>query len=179
MPRHPRHLTRTGIAVLTDGRPTLIRSIGHGGRNGDNYDQRSRRITSQCRAILDIIAPHTPHLALIEDQLYHGPMLPSALDRAALWWGVYSALRRRMPIAVINPATLKVWTTGKGNAEKLDMLNTTRLWYREAISNHDEADSIALATIGAYHCGDPLPFEPKARHATALEKVQWPEVARA
>ncbi len=46
-------LTRTGIAVLTDGRPTLIRSIGHGGRNGDNYDQRSRRITSQCRAILD------------------------------------------------------------------------------------------------------------------------------
>jgi hypothetical protein len=27
-------LTNAGIAILTDGRPTLLRSIGHGGHNG-------------------------------------------------------------------------------------------------------------------------------------------------
>lgn len=40
-------LTNAGIAVLTDGRPTLLTSVGHGGKNGASHQHRSRRIESQ------------------------------------------------------------------------------------------------------------------------------------
>jgi hypothetical protein len=193
-------LVRTGIAVLTDGRPTLVRSVGHAGVSGANYRDRSRHITSQCRAVTDALRyqPGTCpdcggygfghsctlstasnremriDLAVIEDQLAHGPMLPSALDRSALWWGVYSALASRgIPVVVVNPMTLKVWTTGKGRADKTDMLAAVREW-GWAPANHDEADALSLASVGAFHLGDPVPFKVKDRHAATLEKVAMP-----
>jgi Holliday junction resolvasome RuvABC endonuclease subunit len=175
-------LTNAGIAVLTDGRPTLLRSVGHGGHNGASHAHRSRRIVSQTRAVMgalstEVVAIRQTHidLAVIEDQLEHGPMLPSALDRSALWWGVYSALlARKIPVAVVNPSTLKVWVTGKGNATKATMLTTVRGWYPDA-SILNAADALALATVGAFHLGDPMPFDVvKTRHETALAKVEWP-----
>lgn len=173
-------LVRAGIAVLENGRPSRITSIGYGGRSGASYAHRSRRITSQCSAVIRALDGPPLDLAVIEDQLAHGPMLPSALDRSALWWGVYSALlQKHVPVAVVNPMTLKVWVTGMGTASKLDMLNATRNWFTESISNHDEADAVGLATVGAYHCGDPLPFAVKERHqAIAENKITWPEAAR-
>jgi hypothetical protein len=176
-------LVRAGIAILTDGQPTLVRSVGHSGVAGANYRHRSRRITSQCSAVLGAMSGlydgsgvgRGIDFAVIEDQLAHGPMLPSALDRSALWWGVYSALSARgIPIAVVNPMTLKVWTTGKGRAEKADMLDAVREWGWSP-ANHDEADAMALATVGAYHLGDPVPFEIRPRHTSGLEAVSWPE----
>lgn len=118
-------------------------------------------------------------LAVIEDQLEHGPMLPSALDRSALWWGVFTALdAKRIPVAVVNPQTLKVWVTGKGGpaTTKKVMHRAVVDWYGPRVLNHDQADSAALATVGAFHLGDPMPFDVKERHVTALEKVKWPEV---
>jgi Holliday junction resolvasome RuvABC endonuclease subunit len=177
-------LVRTGIAVLTDGRPTLVRSVGHAGVSGANYRDRSRRITSQCSAVCDalkgqqspFLTARSIDLAVIEDQLAHGPMLPSALDRSAMWWGVYSALASRgIPVVVVNPMTLKVWTTGKGRADKADMLAAVREW-GWAPANHDEADALSLASIGAFHCGDPVPFKTKDRHAATLEKVAMPTI---
>lgn len=182
-------LVRAGIAIVTDGVPIRVCSVGHAGVNGANYRSRSNRITSQCKAVTHAALPseHTDwrqiDLALIEDQLAHGPMLPSALDRSALWWGVYSALNARgIPIAVVNPSTLKVWTTGKA-AEKVDgemvrtgksdMLAAVREWGWRP-TNHDEADALALASIGAYHLGDPVPFQRKDRHDATLEKADWP-----
>lgn len=176
-------LVRAGIAIVTDGVPTRVCSVGHAGVNGANYRSRSNRITSQARAVIQAtqFGPLPIHvdLALIEDQLAHGPMLPSALDRSALWWGVYSALNaRNVPIAVVNPATLKVWTTGKGRADKADMLASVREWGWRA-ANHDEADALALASVGAYHLGDPVPFQRKDRHDAVLERVDFPQAVRA
>lgn len=185
-------LVRTGIAILSDGRPTMARSVGHAGVSGANYRDRSRRITSQCRAVTDALSgtqekirmdsgdvwrvSRPIDLAVIEDQLAHGPMLPSALDRSALWWGVYSALASRgIPVVVVNPMTLKVWTTGKGRADKTDMLAAVREW-GWAPANHDEADAMSLATVGAYHLGDPVPFARKDRHDATLTKVDWPTI---
>lgn len=174
-------LVRAGVAILQDGRPAKITSVGHAGVAGASYEMRSRRVTSQCQSILRLLDGPPLDLAVIEDQLAHGPMLPSSLDRSALWWGVYSALlQKRVPTVVVNPMTLKVWVTGKGTASKTDMLDTVRGWYREPVSNHDEADAVGLATVGAYHVGDPLPFTPKDYHrAIAENKIHWPEVTRA
>jgi Holliday junction resolvasome RuvABC endonuclease subunit len=176
-------LTNTGIAILVNGAPALITSTGVGSTDGKTHLDRNRRIRAVCNAVINRIDTlHKPiNLAVIEDQLEHGPMLPSALDRSAVWNGIYSALdARKIPVAVINPSTLKVWVTGHGRASKGEMLTTVRAWWPGAtIRNHDQADAAALALIGALHVGDPLPFEPKDRHTNALTAVAWPEAVHA
>lgn len=188
-------LTNAGIAVLTDGRPTLLTAVGHT-REGKSHAHRSRRIVSQSRAIMDAIAAGSGaapgraepwntrfDLAVIEDQLEHGPMLPSALDRSALWWGVYSSLlAKRIPIAVMNPTTLKAWTTGKtrspikGEAKRQMLAEVKTWWPAIPVRNDDIGDALALAAMGAFHLGEPMPFEIKDRHHNAMESVTWPEV---
>jgi hypothetical protein len=183
-------LTSAGIAVLVDGRPKTITHVGHGGKNGASYAQRSRRVVSQCRAVMRIVeatvgstmgmviegTPLWPRLdlAVIEGPSY-GSEYGDAFDRAGLWHGVYAALAaKRIPIAVIAPPSLKLWFTGAGDASKLRMLDTARGMFREPISTNDEADAIALATAGAHWLGDPIPFEPSERQLGALTKVEWP-----
>jgi Holliday junction resolvasome RuvABC endonuclease subunit len=177
-------LTSAGIAILRDGKPIQITHVGHKGRDGASYRDRSRRVRSQCQAVLracdialkrlqaDVICD----LAVIEGPSY-GSQFGHEFDRAALWHGVYGALEARgVPIAVIAPNTLKLWFTGNGAASKTDMTNTAMARFREPISTHDEADAVALATAGAYKLGDPIPFEPKERQREALAKVEWPGV---
>jgi Holliday junction resolvasome RuvABC endonuclease subunit len=186
-------LTNAGIAVLTDGRPTLLTSVGHD-REGKSHAHRSRRIVSQTRAIISALNnalnegtvrrledQQLPDLAVIEDQLEHGPMLPSALDRSALWWGVYSSLlAKRIPIAVMNPTTLKAWATGKtrspikGEAKRQMLAEVKTWWPAIPVRNDDIGDALALAAMGAFHLGDPMPFEVKDRHRNNMEQVAWP-----
>ncbi|MGA5467162.1 crossover junction endodeoxyribonuclease RuvC [Mycobacterium sp. NPDC050041] len=170
-------LTNTGIAVLIDGLPELITSTGIASHRGANHQARSRRIRAVCHRVLERLPLH-PDLVVIEGILEHGPMLPSAIDRHQLWGGIYAALDHRgIPTAVINPSTLKVWTTGHGRADKAMMLSTVRGWWphHTDITDHDRADALGLAAIGAYHLGEPMPFRTKDRHRIGLEKVAWPE----
>lgn len=170
-------LTNCGIAILQAGQPVYLDTIGHRGRDGASYDNRSDRIVSQARAIITAIhyRKPAPDLAVIEGPAY-GQNLPSNHDRAGLWWGIYSALRaKKIPTAVCAPQTRAKWATGKGNAQKADVLAAVRLWWpNHTIRNHDIADALALATIGAHHHGDPMPFPTKPRHTTALEAIAWP-----
>lgn len=130
---------------------------------------------SQCRTITDILATWTIDLAVIEGPAY-GANLPSNHDRAGLWWGLYSALRaRKIPTAVVAPGTRAKWATGHGRATKTDVLAAVRTWWpHQAIRNHDIADAAVLATLGAYHLGEPMPFPVKDRHTLALEAIAWP-----
>ncbi|MGV0627194.1 crossover junction endodeoxyribonuclease RuvC [Mycolicibacter minnesotensis] len=184
-------LTSCGIAILHNGQPAYLDAIGHPGRDGASYDHRSRRIVSQCRAIITAITEcniggrnSTPNvaidLAVIEGPAY-GANLPSNHDRAGLWWGLYSALRaKRIPTAVVAPQTRAKWATGHGRATKTDVLNAVRTWWpNHSIRNHDIADAAVLAAIGAHHHGDPMPFPTKPRHTLALDAIDWPEVINA
>lgn len=193
-------LTSTGIAVLLDGAPLALHKIGHPSQEAKSYANRSDRIVSQCRAVIDALfdaIPGYPRVTIasrdntaityvapnIDLALIEGPAYAHANaythDGAGLWWGLYAALRaRKIPTAVIAPPTLKTWTTGRGNAEKGLILTTVRHWWPGlAIANHDQADALALATIGAAHAGDPLPFELKDRHHKTLQAIDWPKVA--
>jgi hypothetical protein len=185
-------LTSAGIAVLTDGKPTLLTSVGHGGHNADSYLTRSRRIVSQSRAVIDTLdraptlsdprRPSGTHwrydLAVIEGPSY-GSNMPSNHDRAGLWWGVYSALAaKRVPVAVVAPLTRAKWATGKGNAQKPAVLAAVRQsWLSLRIANDDQADALTLAAMGTVWLGGELhwPIE-KWRH-TGLAAVAWPEIA--
>lgn len=170
-------LTSTGIAVLVDGQPTLLRSIGHGTLSGRSYAHRSDRIVSECRAVINAVlgAPRPIDLAVIEGPAY-GACNASTHDGSGLWWGLYSTLRaRRIPVAVIAPTTRAKWATGKGNADKATVLAAVRAWWPNThIANHDQADALILAAIGAFHHDDPMPFPVKERHTANLAAVQWP-----
>jgi Holliday junction resolvasome RuvABC endonuclease subunit len=91
---------------------------------------------------------------------------------------LYSSLRaKKIPTVVIPPATVKKWATGVGNATKPLMLDAARQsWPNYRIPDHNAADAIALASIGAAHCGDPLPFEIRDRHHNTLQSIDWPKV---
>lgn len=177
-------LTSAGIAILRDGKPIQITHVGHKGRDGASYQNRSRRVRSQCQTVLRVLDPplhprpawiiSTIDLAVIEGPSY-GSQFGHEFDRAALWHGVYGALEARgVPIAVIAPNTLKLWFTGDGAASKQRMTDTAMARFVEPISTHDEADAIGAAVAGAYWLGDPIPFEPSQRQREALDKVQWP-----
>ncbi|OIN81646.1 crossover junction endodeoxyribonuclease RuvC [Mycobacterium malmoense] len=178
-------LTSTGIAALSDGRPVLLRSIGHGSRNGTSYAHRSDRIVSQARAVLAAIETgirtQQPDLAVIEGPAYaHANAYTH--DCAGLWWGLYSGLRaRKIPISVIAPTTRAKWATGTGRADKravLDAVRTTWKPWAKLITNDDIADALTLAEAAARHLDDPLHFPPRRRHIEALHTITWPTESR-
>lgn len=169
-------LTNSGIAILTDGQPSLITSTGIGGHDGADYRTRSRRLRAVCAKVITTILDHTtPDLVVIEGPAY-AAKFGNGFDRAGLWHGLYAALdARHTPIAVCAPQTRAKWATGKGNAQKADVLAAVQSWWPNlAIADHDRADALVLATIGAHHHGDPMPFTTKPRHTTALEAIAWP-----
>lgn len=169
-------LTRTGIAVWRDGRMTTTSTVSQP-IGAQSWDQRNTRIVGQARAITGWLQDNTPKpdLAVIEAPILHGPQTGSFFDRSGLWHGVYSKLRSsgwRVPVAVVNVATLKAWATGKGNADKAMMLHAARREW-PAVLNDDEADASWLAAMGAAKLGHE-PVEMTAWRVSGLTKGDWP-----
>jgi Holliday junction resolvasome RuvABC endonuclease subunit len=172
-------LTSTGIAVLVDGQPRNLRTIGHHTPNSKTYAHRSDRIVSQTRAIIRHIEDICmPDLAVIEGPAYANANAYTH-DQSGLWWGIYSALRaRKTPTVVIAPKTRALWVTGNGNADKRQVLDTVRNWYPgHHVAGHDIADAAALALAGAFHLDDPMPFDVEPEHHNRLKAVVWPSVS--
>lgn len=174
-------LTSAGVAILHDGKPIHTSHHGYNGHNGATYQTRSRRVRWTAGQVLTALREHCcnhPDLVVIEGPAY-SRNTGSAFDRAGLWHGIYAALdAKNIPIAVSAPGSASLWATGRGRASKSDIIATVHDWWwtqpRLDSITDDEADALVLATIGAFHLGDPMPFDVKPRHTTGLEKVQWP-----
>lgn len=170
-------LRSTGLAVLTDGRPTALHSIGYGGHDGDSYATRSRRVRAVCHSVIEwALRDGPPDLAVIEGPAY-GQFLPSTFDRSGLWHGLFGALdAKKVPVAVVPPQTRAKWATGSGRAEKGEVLGNVREWFNGVkVLNHDIADAAVLALMGAFHLGEAMPFAVKPRHYAGLEAAAWPK----
>lgn len=181
-------LTSAGVAILAHGGLDHIGHYGFGargtGHSGKSYQSRSRRIRKQVRdvtaAALNIHCPvenSRPDLAIIEEHPYSVGAHGSEMDRIAIWHGIYGQLDAAgIPIVVVHPSRLKSWVIG-GRATKQDVIDTVEAWYNTAVSCDDEADAIALASIGAAWAHDPLPFELKPRHHNTIGTLTWPNTA--
>ena len=162
-------LSSTGVAQYTSG---LL------GGDPETYLITSRksgiaRIDSQATRIGQAILAFDPDLAVVE-----GPSLHSAggsaywHENAGLWHMIIRGLwRKGRPFAVVPPAVLKKWATGKGNADKIKMVTAaiTRFGLREITA--DEADALWLAAAGLQHYGMPGVKMP-AENVAALENVK-------
>lgn len=187
-------LTSTGVAVLADGRVKHAARYGRDGHNGASYHSRNNRICTLRREVYE--AAHTagkPDLVVMEEHPYSmGTRTVHDFDRNGLWHMLYAVFREReIPIVVVGNTTGKTWVTGAGRSSKLDMIEVIDDWYGDQLPKplatwritvdhpDDVADALGYAAIGAYKLGDPLPFEPKDRHRTALMTLPWPKIARA
>lgn len=118
--------------------------------------------------------PYGTRLVVIE-----GPVVRSSA--AVIIGMVHGAIRadlidRRVPYAVVPPATLKKYATGKGNADKTAM--ALALYKRAGIelADDNQVDAWWLWAAGLQHLGEPIVDVPAAQLA-ALEVVDWPSLA--
>lgn len=159
-------LTSTGIA-LTNGTTVVIKGAAGLG------DWRLCRIRD---AVEHAIDTHKPDLVVIED-------LPIHAKSAGITGMVHGAVRsllqeRDIPYALISPATLKAFATGKGNADKGGMLWAAYRWASVEFTNDrggDQCDAWWLRAAGLQWLGAPE-FDLPAAQVARLDKAKWPEM---
>jgi crossover junction endodeoxyribonuclease RuvC len=131
-------------------------------------------------------------LAVIEGLAY-GAQGSALLDLAGLHWLIRQELwRLGIPYAVVAPPQAKQFATGKGSADKHDMVRAVYQRWPQAESwgrvGPDEADALWLAAMGAQWLGQPVVALPLGQadvvhakwdgkvkgHKRGDPKIRWP-----
>ncbi|SNR44503.1 Holliday junction resolvasome RuvABC endonuclease subunit [Haloechinothrix alba] len=165
-------LTSTGLAWLEEDWPeprtTTVRSSGS---RDHGLELRARRIGDLASEVLRTAADAA--LVVVEAPSF-GSAGGSSWDRAGLWWRIVGCLTSAdTPVAQVAPRTRARWASGTGKADKAAVsAGVARLWPGVDITTSDEADALALATMGAQHLGWDVPT--LARHHDPLQVVRWP-----
>lgn len=167
-------LTGTGVAIIDGG---LIQTFTYGtkGSRGATLPQRAERL-------LNIVAAVRMYTERADFVVIEGPAFgqnnPGTHDRSGLWWLVVDRLCfEGYPIAVVPPTTLKKYVTGKGNAQKDEVMLAVAHRYPDAeVKNNNEADALGLAAMGARHLGATIDGILPARNIEAMDAVEWPVV---
>lgn len=155
-------ISATGIAA-PDGTTHVLKL------HASNGDQR-------LSIILDAITDQLNQgvdLAVIEDLPTHaqGAGITGMVHGVARW----ALIDTGTPYALVPPASLKKYATGRGNATKPDM--RMALFQRAGIDLRDdnECDAWWLRAMGLDHLGHP-PVPMPTTHRAALEKITWPDL---
>jgi len=181
-------LTSTGLAktVRYHSDPTTMTTAlaMSKGKNKDTLAQRFDRQTKLTNQILEYVLgsrEYSPtwsaELVVIEGLFASGQLGGSQIDRFGLWWRVVgSVLLYRIPVLVVTASQGKKFLTGAGNADKGTMVRyASKLWPdwepSTANSTEDEADAIALASIGLALTGEP-PFEMTVARKEVIKKLE-------
>jgi hypothetical protein len=168
-------LSSTGVAIYTPGHVEVRRAYSKA--QGSTLANRADRLIG----LLGEIGDHTigSDLVVVEGPSHGQARQGGQHDRAGLWWMVVYGLHLNgTPVVEIPPACVKKYATGKGNSSKDEVLAAVVRRYPDVpVMGNDEADALVLAAMAAHHYQlSTLPSVPKT-HATALDKVDWPEVS--
>ena len=174
-------LAATGLAELADDNALVTKTIRSVPAGEGVYASHAR-----LRGILAQVWEHVtqggPYPALV---VLEGPSYNSrgtgTWDRAGLWWLVVDTLTctlgcPRIPVAVVPPAVLKKYATGRGTADKTAM--AVALAKRAGgleLRDDNRVDAFWLAAAGRDRLGHPFLKLPQAQR-DVLAKADWPEV---
>lgn len=164
-------LTATGMAIVDPDGAVELRTLTSKVRGVD-------RLCDLVDAVMLVTMEHVPVIAVIED-LVHMARGASAGPLGMLHGAVRVALRREgCDEALVPPASLKKYATGKGNATKPDM--RMALYKRVGLDLRDDnqVDAWWLAAAARDQYGAPLVGLPEVQRA-ALAKVEWPDLESA
>jgi crossover junction endodeoxyribonuclease RuvC len=163
-------LTATGLATITNGQ-AHTHTITSTGKKTDTLTDRDTRLAH-------IVEEITSNLGWCDLVVIEGPAIArntgSTWDRAGLWWRIVHRLHGRdIPVAICPPTVRAKWAAGRGNADKAAVaVAVARLWPAVELDDDNQADALALATIGAQHVG--ATTITLQRHRDALNSVAWP-----
>jgi Holliday junction resolvasome RuvABC endonuclease subunit len=153
-------MTATGIA-WADGTTYTVTSKAPG-------DGRLAAIASEVRRAID---GHQIDLVVIED-------LPTHAKAAGITGMVHGAVRLQLIslgalYALVAPASLKKYATGKGNCDKAAMAVAAYKRFGRELPDDNQTDALWLRAMGLEHLGHPAADLPAA-HRYALAAVRWP-----
>lgn len=167
-------MTATGVAVLRNG---ITYTLTATSPSTEDAVTRWRRILAKVWREVD------GSTLMVVETLPVGPIKESGLliERAGLLALLqYGADARNVPVALVNPNTLKVFATGKGrDVSKQQMTYAARTDLRQDPRNDNESDALWCLAMGCAHYLNPI-ANPLAVHglskkrAGALDVVRWP-----
>jgi Holliday junction resolvasome RuvABC endonuclease subunit len=81
----------------------------------------------------------------------------------------------RIPLTLVNPAHVKQWITGKGNADKAAMVSGVTDLAKRQFPTNDECDAWAIGSMAAAWSGQSWPAVVRltVERSTVLHKVPW------
>jgi Holliday junction resolvasome RuvABC endonuclease subunit len=155
-------ITATG-AVFYGDPPTTItpaKGVVGDGRLTSVRDQVMRRVAPSMAPLVVIEGPVLRSQAALALGLLHGVIRAALMDEG-------------IPYALVPPATLKKYATGKVNAGKPEM--AVALYKRAGLELGDDnqVDAWWLRAMGLDALGAPLVDLPAAQRE-AMDKVEWP-----
>ncbi|MCZ9631332.1 crossover junction endodeoxyribonuclease RuvC [Rhodococcus sp. BH5] len=175
-------LTAAGVAILSHPKnadsPNIpkLNTVGVSGSESATLAERSIRIVDQRDRIIRSMPPSVC-LVVIEALPFSAPKFAGLYqERCALYYALVEFLaRRKIPVVEVSATTLKKYATGDGRADKREVVNAMRdLWPHARVRNDNEADALALATMGAMRLGW---HEPEMVHHFS-PNVNWTGVKR-
>lgn len=164
-------LTGTGIA-LAEPHQIRTRTVGSKADDG-TIEGRSRRL----RGLVQVVWPFVQavDLVVIEAPAYSSNS-GKAHDRSGYWWMLVGRLTGAgIPVAVVQGNTLKVYATGKGRADKDQVLAAVVRRYLDVdVQDNNQADALVLACMGLRAAGAPYDEPLPQTHVRAMAAVAWP-----
>lgn len=143
-------MTHTGIAVTDRDGTIAVTSAKSTGHNTDSLARKAQRLDDLADLADRIVecVPAVDHV-VIEAPSYGSPQ--GAVDLGGLRWLVLCALfNDGQRVSEVAPGTLKKYATGKGNADKDEVLAAVIRRYPAAnVTNNNIADANVLAAMGA------------------------------
>lgn len=170
-------LTDTGVCALTVGPGGLLSGTTSRIKSkagGTRYCDVSSRISMIAQAINFQVTDHRPDLVVIESPAL-GSTTGQAHSRAWLWGSVYDGVRLSdTEIITITPQGVKMYATGRGNADKDEVLAAVIKRFGPLgldVTNNNVADAVTEAAVGARYIGCPIDGDMPKANLRAMDKL--------
>ena len=167
-------LTSTGLAAVdTEARDSealrwALRRVPTKAVPGlAGLDSHAQRMGTIAQTVEDFLQEQQPDVVAIEG-LSMASLGNATRDLAGLWWVIVTRLARAgfHDLVVVAPSTRAKYATGDGRAKKPEVVDGIVAAHGLTLKRfeHDVADAVALAALGARRAGAPVEIVPQPWH---------------